>query len=141
MIPRIYFIGIVLMYSHLVLASDLDRIDSAAKSNGCIPAGKVEKNHAYLKRLKTWFVKSKVNNATATMFWCQSLSSASSRGFILITSTDSNHPWAQCPSSISKLRGSPLNLSLEGADVSGEFDSGGYYFTCRDGKWLVKYSH
>ncbi len=58
MIPRTYFISIVLMYSQLVFASDLDIIDSAAKSTGCIPAGKVEKNHAYLKRLNTWFVKS-----------------------------------------------------------------------------------
>lgn len=139
---RIYILSMFTFFSQLVIAGDLEVINGAAKLNHCIPAGQVEKKYAYLKRLKSWFVKSEINNSYAIMFWCQVKNKSSfSKDFITVIASENSHPWSQCPSTIKNMGGSPTNLSLDGINVSGEFDSGGYYFTCKGKKWLVKTSH
>jgi len=139
----ISLIYIFFIFPHLVFASEMSEIASAAKINDCISVDKVEKKYAFLKRLSSWYVKSESNNSSAIMFWCHMLNSPNLRSgsYIVVISAKAGHPWAQCATVIKNLRGSPTNLSIDGLNVSGEFDSGGYYFKCREGKWQIKYSH
>ncbi len=139
----IYTSLILILCFKPVLASESNFINQAALKNGCIPAGGVEKNKAFLKRLVTWSVTLKNKKSSATMFWCLPSVAPGNHGrhFIIVVASESNHPWSSCPETIENIHGTPTNLTLTGKDVSGEFDSGGYYFACTNSNWVVKSSH
>jgi hypothetical protein len=125
----------------LLSTESLQVIRENAQKHGCTPLGDVKEKEPYLDRITSWYVTSEFEGKTSTMFWCKN--PGTKRDFkIVVVSKDKKHPWAQCPSVIETWYGfSPLNLSLIDLSVSGEYDSGGYLFSCQKGKWDVKHSH
>lgn len=139
LIYSIYFI-LMNFLPCVLFADNLQIIKENAQKYNCTPLGDVKDQPRYLARINSWSVTLEYEENSSTMFWCKN--PGSQRDFkIVVVSQDKKHPWAQCPSTIEVLGGfSPLNLSLRGISVSGEYDSGGYLFTCKEGAWDIKIS-
>ena len=131
---------LMLSFPGMLLAENPGDINTYAEKFNCTPLGEIEDKPYFLSRISSWSVTSEHNKSIAKMFWCKN--PGSQRDFkIVVISEERGHPWSQCPPTIERTGGlSPLNLSLKGLAVSGEYDRGGYLFSCNDGKWDIRFS-
>jgi len=135
---RLIFI-LLTFFNQVAMANDAKIIEQASKLNNCTPAGQVEKKYYYLKVLTKWHIKSEIKDSSAMMFYCEKEKDYGDfiyDYFIVVIVSDKDHPWSECPSTISNDEfGTPLNFILDGLTVTGDHQ---FYFNCINKKWDVR---